>query len=117
MDEVHHAEYLQRLRAREQELAAALERVQETARAAPEPDARDVGDRAVDGYSKESSLREIDQNRGRLALIREALQRAATDEFGLCVECGNPIEDKRLEAVPWARHCIRCQELEDQGLL
>jgi RNA polymerase-binding transcription factor len=117
MDPAQHAEYIQRLRAREGELAAALARVEEDARAAAEPDARDVGDRAAESYSKESNLREVDQDRRWLTLIREALLRDAEGRYGLCVECGQPIERKRLDAVPWARHCMVCQQLQDQGRL
>jgi RNA polymerase-binding transcription factor len=117
MDPARHAEYIQRLRAREQELAAAIARVEEDARAAPEPDAVDVGDRAADSYNKERSLRELDQDRGWLGLIREALLRDAEGAYGLCVACGEPIEPKRLDAVPWARHCLRCQDRQDRGLL
>ncbi len=117
MDESRHAELIRRLREREQELAAAIARVEEAARAAPEPDALDVGDRAAESYNKESSLRELDQDRRWLGLIRDALHRDGNGVFGICVACENPIEPKRLDAVPWARHCIRCQELQDKGLL
>jgi len=117
MDEARHADCIGRLRARERELTAALARVEQDARAAPEPGAQDVADRAADSYARESSLREVDQDRRWLALIREALLRDAEGAYGLCVECGKPIESKRLDAVPWARHCIHCQELQDQGLL
>jgi DnaK suppressor protein len=37
--------------------------------------------------------------------------------FGVCVACENEINQKRLEAVPWTRHCISCQEMQEQGLL
>jgi DnaK suppressor protein len=117
MDQARHADYIRRLREREQELATAVARVEEAARAATEPDAADVGDRAADNYSKETNLRELDQERRWLTLIREALLRDAEGGYGLCVECGKPIESKRLDAVPWARHCLHCQELQDQGLL
>jgi DnaK suppressor protein len=117
MDKAQRAEYIRRLRDRERELAEAITRVERDARAAPEPDARDVGDRAADSYNKESSLRELDQDRQSLEAIREALRRDAEGNYGLCTACGKPIEFKRLGAVPWARHCIHCQELQDQGLL
>ena len=37
--------------------------------------------------------------------------------FGECLNCGEEIQAKRLDAIPWAPHCIRCQELLEQGLL
>jgi len=33
----------------------------------------------------------------------------------VCVECEKKVQIGRLEAVPWARHCIECQELQDRG--
>jgi DnaK suppressor protein len=49
--------------------------------------------------------------------VDEALLRVDTNGFGLCVECGDEINRKRLEAVPWASHCITCQEKIEKGLL
>lgn len=46
----------------------------------------------------------------RLAAIDEALDRLARGEYGLCVECGEPIPLARLEAVPSARRCVECAE-------
>ena len=45
-----------------------------------------------------------------IARIREG-------SFGECVSCGKEINAKRLEAVPWTRHCIECQEKAEKGLL
>ena len=42
--------------------------------------------------------------------IREAIERVEDGEYGHCLECDEPISMKRLEAIPWARHCIECQE-------
>jgi len=117
VDEARHAEYIQRLRERERELSTALERLEKDARATAEPEARDVGDLAADSYDEETRLRELDQDRRWLAAIRDALRRETQGIYGLCVECEQPIERNRLDAVPWARHCIHCQQLQDQGLL
>ena len=37
--------------------------------------------------------------------------------YGKCIRCGQAVPEKRLEAVPWARHCVSCQELHERGLL
>ncbi len=42
--------------------------------------------------------------------IQDALDRVGEGSFGMCMECDEPISTKRLEAIPWARHCITCQE-------
>jgi len=58
------------------------------------------------------------RNRSRaadLAAIREALARLRDDpdDFGLCQECDEPIPMPRLEAMPWAKFCVKCQSLRD----
>lgn len=65
----------------------------------------------------ETIERELDQSvvvrvAGELAEIDSALQRLATGTYGLCAECGKPIGDARLEALPAARLCV-----EDQAKL
>jgi DnaK suppressor protein len=43
--------------------------------------------------------------------ISDALHRIDSDTYGTCMECEEPISAKRLDAVPWARYCVTCQEL------
>ena len=42
--------------------------------------------------------------------IADALHRIEIGTYGICPECEEPISAKRLEAVPWARYCVTCQE-------
>ena len=77
----------------------------------------DYVDYAVSSYTKEFLLSLSDLERRQLLLVEGALRRIQGGSFGLCDECGERIGEKRLVAVPWARHCIRCQNLEEQGLL
>ena len=42
--------------------------------------------------------------------IGDALHRLDQGNYGVCLECEEPISPKRLDAVPWARYCVRCQE-------
>ncbi|MDE3164324.1 MAG: TraR/DksA C4-type zinc finger protein [Acidobacteriota bacterium] len=42
--------------------------------------------------------------------INDALHRIHTDQYGKCMECEEPISAKRLDAVPWAKYCVTCQE-------
>ena len=46
----------------------------------------------------------------KLRMVDEALDRFAAGDFGLCVGCDEPIPEKRLQALPWARYCVACQE-------
>ncbi|MGO9095124.1 MAG: TraR/DksA family transcriptional regulator [Bryobacteraceae bacterium] len=57
----------------------------------------------------------LNQNRIESELLREveaALHRLAEGDYGICQGCGAPILEERLEAVPWASHCVRCQEAQ-----
>jgi len=46
-----------------------------------------------------------------LRAIDSALGRIADGTFGDCINCAQEINAKRLEALPWTRYCITCQEL------
>ena len=48
------------------------------------------------------------------SLVSEALERIKTGEYGVCAECEEPINERRLNAIPWAKFCIRCQEIADE---
>jgi len=45
-----------------------------------------------------------------LRMIEEALDRLDSRDFGYCQACEQPIPAKRLNAIPWARYCVACQE-------
>ena len=50
----------------------------------------------------------------RLREVRAALRRIEEGAFGLCADCGETINPKRLAAIPWASHCIVCQKATDR---
>lgn len=62
--------------------------------------------------SKDMLSRELEQlddrAREELYKIEDALSKMADGDYGTCEECGQRIAVKRLQAVPWARHCVRC---------
>jgi DnaK suppressor protein len=76
----------------------------------------DYIDYAVSSYDREFLLSLTELERNRLNLVDEALQRIDRGGFGLCTQCNHVIPVKRLEVQPWARYCLRCQELADAGL-
>jgi DnaK suppressor protein len=47
--------------------------------------------------------------------IKIALQNIESGEYGICMECGEKIPDRRLDAIPWAKHCVVCQEALERG--
>ena len=77
----------------------------------------DIVDRANNSYNRELMFSLSDSERLLLLQIEEALNRMNAATYGKCTNCGNPIHPLRLEAVPWARFCIDCQELAEKGLL
>ncbi len=77
----------------------------------------DPVDLAVKNYSKNVMMAVSENDSRQLVLINEALVRLDDDEYGLCQNCEQEINFIRLNAVPWARYCLKCQELQEQGLL
>jgi DnaK suppressor protein len=49
-----------------------------------------------------------------LTLVENALKRLEDGTYGQCIECGQPIPARRLEALPWAERDVRCEELLEQ---
>src|SRR5205807_539504 len=68
-------------------------------------------------YTTEFLFGMTNTDRSLLNLIDAALKRIQADEYGVCANCQEEMQQKRLEAVPWAKHCIACQEKMEQGLL
>jgi len=77
----------------------------------------DPVDLAVRNYSKNVQLAVSENESRQLTLIDEALMRIEDDEYGVCQNCEKEINPKRLQAIPWARYCIECQELVERGEL
>lgn len=77
----------------------------------------DPVDLAVRNYSKNVMLAVSENESRQLAEIDQALLRLDDDEYGNCQNCEKPINPKRLAAIPWAKFCLDCQELVEQGLL
>jgi DnaK suppressor protein len=49
-----------------------------------------------------------------LAQIREALRRIDDGSYGLCLDCGDPIEERRLLALPATAYCTSCQSINER---
>ena len=62
---------------------------------------------------REFAVRALEHQSKSLMQIDRALERIEDGEFGICLECEEPISPKRLAAVPWAAYCLHCQELRD----
>ena len=86
-------------------------------RATDETNAQDIADRASSSYTKEFLFHQSNNERQMLNMVEGALSRIREGVFGERISCGNEINAKRLEAVPWTRHCIECQEKLEKGEL
>lgn len=110
-------QYKKRLEERQQELRRVVSRNVQDGRDADLETAQDIADKAASSYTKEFLFSQSNNERQLLALVEEALGRIREGSFGECVNCGNDVNPKRLEAVPWARYCIECQEKMEKGQL
>ena len=84
---------------------------------ADEDVAQDIADKAASSYNKEFLFHQSNNDRQLLMMVENALARIREGSFGECISCGKEINPKRLEAVPWTRHCIECQEKLEKGIL
>ena len=75
--------------------------------------AHDVGDASVADAVASEEFTEAEHNANVLQQVRAALGRVADGTFGTCIVDGGPIEEQRLEAVPWTPYCLKhAQRLE-----
>ena len=84
---------------------------------APDQGVGDFEDAAVD-ENQLVDMQSIERNENALlADVRTALKRLDEGTYGTCIVCGQPIPEKRLEAIPWALRCIKDEEqLEQRNL-
>lgn len=98
------------LEARKAELSAGLRNRDDIA-IEKTPDALDEVQLAGE---RELAIRNLDRESNLLRNVKGALARFADGSYGVCMHCEEDIKPKRLEAVPWAKYCIRCQEAADR---
>lgn len=116
MDKKRLEYYKKKLETKREELQHMMALAEEEGRAADDA-TQDIADRAANSYTKEFLFTQSNHERDILALVDEAMERIKSGEYGSCVNCQQEMQQKRLEAVPWARHCVECQEKQEQGLL
>ncbi|HXE89533.1 MAG TPA: TraR/DksA C4-type zinc finger protein [Terriglobales bacterium] len=110
-------QFRKKLEARQQELRRVVSNTELAGRSADVETAQDIADKAASSYTKEFLFSQSNNERQLLHEVESALARIREGEFGNCVNCGKEVNPKRLEAVPWTRFCINCQEKLEQGLL
>jgi DnaK suppressor protein len=73
--------------------------------------AHDVGDSSVADEAASAEFTEADRDSTQLKLVRDALARVDSGTFGTCIVDGGPIEEKRLDALPWTPYCLKHEQL------
>ena len=117
MDKKRIESFKKRLEERQSILRRNVTRTAEDGRRADEEATQDIADRAASSYNKEFLFHQSNNERQLLQMVEAALSRIREGTFGQCISCGRDINPKRLEAVPWTRHCIECQEKLERGTL
>jgi len=102
--------YKAMLEAKQAELSAGL-RNREDIAIEKTPDAIDEVQLAGE---RELAIRNLDRESNLLRNVKGALVRIADGSFGVCMHCEEDIKIKRLDAVPWTKYCIKCQEAADR---
>ncbi len=76
--------------------------------------APDTLDRVQRAAERELAIRQIESDFARLQNVKFALERIEEGTYGTCLRCDKEIGIKRLQAVPWASYCVKCQEIADR---
>jgi len=82
------------------------------------PDAMTYGSQAAAAsqvFEQQRDLALRERNEQHLVQVEAAIGRVDDGTYGACVRCGQPIAPERLEAIPWAAHCIACQRIVGRG--
>jgi DnaK suppressor protein len=109
--------YLDKLVERREALVGQVQAAEAYSRERDAEATQDPADMAANAYTKELLMSMSTNDRQLLSSIDAALDRIQEGQYGKCINCGEPILEKRLEAVPWARYCINCQDLIERGEL
>lgn len=117
MDKKRAEIYKKRLLAKQEELLRSVSQSEQDGRQADEEATQDIADKAANSYTKEFLFHRSDESRRTLQLVNEALERVKNGTYGECISCHEEVQAKRLDAVPWARHCLECQDKQDRGML
>jgi DnaK suppressor protein len=117
MDQKRIKLFRERLQQKKQQILEAYAKNKSYGMEADGEGAQDLADKAANSYTKEFLFSLSNSERETLQLVDDALVRLGDKRFGTCASCENEVERKRLEAIPWARHCIACQEKQELGLL
>jgi len=111
MSDASHKALREKLQEKKAELSSRLERISANLRRGYEADSKERAKQLEDNEVVDALGNEA---RTEIVKITAALQRMDTGDFGLCTECGMPIQAGRLNAYPYADECIECAEFDEK---
>ncbi|OHB83727.1 MAG: hypothetical protein A2Z38_07505 [Planctomycetes bacterium RBG_19FT_COMBO_48_8] len=76
-----------------------------------------MADLGTDSFEQEFTLELMDSERKLISEIDDAFKRIENGTYGTCEIGGEPISKQRLNAIPWARCCIKCASLLEKGII
>jgi DnaK suppressor protein len=100
----------QRLATEYEDLTKSMKRGRLAAHEITVENTEDEGDLAIISHARELSYNLQESDLARLRSIEEAMDAWDRGQYGECIRCDDDIDEKRLEVVPWATMCVRCQE-------
>jgi DnaK suppressor protein len=99
--------YKQRLLELERTLSARVERAVADGDRPATDVVGDAGDASVADVAADEEFTAAERDSELLKQVREALARIDDGTFGKCIVDGGPIDEKRLEAMPWTPYCLK----------
>ncbi len=95
-----------------EDLDGRLSKITEDVKHVDEPVSQDFAEQATEMENNEvlDSLGNI--TRDEMNKVKDAIARIDSGEYGLCVVCGEPIGQKRLEILPFSDKCIKCAQAD-----
>jgi DnaK suppressor protein len=117
MDQKKLKAFRERLLLKKKDLIAAYNKNKSYGMEADGEATQDIADKAANSYTKEFLFSLSNTERELLQMLDDALVRIEGHRYGVCASCEEEMNLKRLEAVPWARLCISCQEKQESGQL
>ena len=102
--------YKRRLQDLERRFSGRATRAEEDARSQTQDEPGDAGDASLADHAVSEEFTEAELDANVLQQVRDALRRIEDGTFGRCIVDGEPIDEKRLDAIPWAPYCRKHQE-------
>jgi DnaK suppressor protein len=84
------------------------------ARESAAADVQDPIDMVTSDEAKAGAFEISTRRNQTLKEVENALLRLEEGDYGMCIDCGRPIEPARLDAVPWTPYCLADQEKHDR---